>query len=354
MVKLNKWITQIPKSVIKYWSKDIIRLDLNENPYPPSPKVISVLGNTLSSLNRYPLGGIIEEAKSRIADYCNVDVENIFICSGSDLLVYTLMETLLNENDTVVTIKPTFVTYILAAKRMGARVEYIHLKPDNMFKLDINDVLERVRGKKVFILSNPNNPTGNILLKPREIEEILKENPELIVIVDEAYYEFSNTTVAHLIRDYPNLIVLRTFSKAFSLAGLRVGYSISSSEIVDYLTRVHGPFPLTTLAYYAIVAALEDIEYMRSNVKKIINERERVRRELSQMNNIKVFPSETNFLLFQSSMGGLVEKLLKYGIAIRDFSKVVGKYYYRVSVGLPSENTKFIESLKNIIENHKH
>jgi len=346
----NKWITNIPTIKFEPLNKDVIRLDLNENPYPPSPKVIECLSVALKGLNRYPRGDIVEEAKFKLAKYCNVSPENIYICNGSDVLVYTLMEALLNEGDRVLTFKPTFVSYVFAAKRMGANVEYINLNPDNMFKPDFNEVVEKIKDKKMFILSNPNNPTGNILLEPGQVEEILQRYPDVIVVVDEAYYEFSNVTVANLVKDYSNLIVLRTFSKAFSLAGLRVGYSISSSEVVDYLMKVHGPFPVTSLAYYAIIGALDDLEYMKVIVRKIIVERERVYNELSHINGVKVLPSKTNFLLFHCNIEKLADKLLHYKVAIRDFSRAIGNYYYRVCTGLPKENTAFIEALKSIIK----
>ncbi len=186
---------------------------------------------------------------------------------------------------------------------MGAKLEYITPSSEDNFKSDFNSVLEKIKGKKMFILSNPNNPTDILLLKPKKIKEILNQYPETVIVVNEAYYEYSGVTIVDLIRDYPNLIVLRIFSKAFSLAGLRVRYSIASSEIVDYLMKVHEPFPVTNLAYHAISASLDSLDYIRDVVKRIISEREY--REFQSLNNVKPYPSATNFLLFWSGIKSL-------------------------------------------------
>jgi len=327
-----------------------INLDLNENPYPPSPIVIKSLSEEIFHVNRYPNPQMEHELRKELSEYTNLDPENIFISNGSDSIIYALMDVFISKGDKVVTLKPSFKVYEIATMKNGGKMEhYLLREPD--FRVNKDELVELAKGSKLLILVNPNNPTGNLVIKKDDIESLLSEY-EGLVVVDEAYYEFCNVTFANLINEYHNLVIIRTFSKAFSLAGLRIGYALAHKNIVNLLLKVRQPIPFDKLALKAALMALKDIEYMKKIVKLIINERARLFSHLKSIANITPFPSQTNFILFKSSIADLSKKLAEHKIFIKDFSEALGNYYYRVSIGLPSENKLFIDKLKEIIKEH--
>ncbi len=215
------------------------------------------------------------------------------------------------------------------------------------FRPGLNKLASMARASKLVMVANPNNPTGNLVVDGESVRTMLDEAKGLVV-VDEAYYEFSGVTVASLVRKYDNLVVLRTFSKAFSLAGLRVGYALASPEVTDALYRARPPFTVTSLSLAAATAALSDLGYVRSCVERIAAERTRLTEEMYMLENVQPFPSEANFILFRS-VKGLGEKLAREGILIRDLSDVFSAPFYRVSVGAKQENDAFLEALKKVV-----
>lgn len=325
-----------------------VRLDRNENPYGPSPSVLKVLKDALVDVNRYPDRRDVEGLERAIAEYSNVSPQQVVISGGSDALIDLVVKTFIEPGDRVLVAAPSFVMYERAARVYGARVTKLRLRPGT-FEMDPGALLEAARGAKLVLLGNPNNPTGNLLLTERVAEEVLSLG--CVLVVDEAYYEYSGSTLASLISSYPNLVVLRTFSKAFGLAGLRVGYALTSKELADVMKRAKLPYDVSRLSVKAAAAALGDLEYVRWVVRVTREELRRVSEALATL-GLSVYPSVANFLMFSTESAGvtskeLVEALLRRGIAIRDLSGLegAGRWYARVSIGTPGENSRFLEAL---------
>ncbi len=328
-------------------SPTAIRLDLNESPLPPSPKVIKAALEASLSANRYPVEAEIE-LNARIAKYVNLDPANVVIGNGSDCLIHAIMDATIRPGDWVLMPSPSFQVFETATLKNGGHVKYVKLNPPG-FKVSPDTLLREARGCKVLVIVNPNNPTGNLVMNRHEIEDVVSSF-EGLVVVDEAYYEFSRVTVVDLVKDYENLVVLRTFSKAFCMAGFRIGYAVASERVTGFLKRARQEFPVSAPSLKAAIAALEDLEYVKYVVSLVEKERKRLYERLRQIEGIEPFPSCTNFILFKASRGDIASKLARRGIFIRDFSKALGRYYFRVTVGLPNENERFVEELRKILE----
>lgn len=324
-----------------------IRLDLNESPFPPSPKVIRAVVEACYEANRYPIEAELE-LESKIAEYVGLESSNIVIGNGSDCLIHAVMDATIRPGDTILMPFPSFQVFAIAVTRNGGNVKYVRLKPDK-FKLPPDVVIDEARNCKAIVIVNPNNPTGNMVMSPNEVEEILSSFNGL-VIVDEAYYEYSRVTVVNLVSDFDNLVVLRTFSKAFCMAGLRVGYAVTSKVMARVLRKVRHEFPVSTVSLRAAIAALDDLEYMRRIVSYIERERKKLYNELKAISGVTPFPSCTNFILFKASRRDLARLLAKRNIFIRDFSKCMDGNYFRVSIGRSDENRIFLKTLREILE----
>ena len=333
------------KAVIK--AENAIRLDKGELPYPPSPKVVQAIAEAANQINRYPdvLGGSLRTA---LAEYTGVHPEQIVIGNGSDDLIELIVKLFLKPGEEVILPSPTFFVYGFATKVVGGVP--IEVARNSDFSLDINTILNRVTPQtKVIFLANPNNPTAN--LEPRENLIKIVESLDCIVVVDECYYEICQETVVDLVASYPNLIVLRSLSKSFGLAGIRVGYGITNQKIADYLYRIAQLFPVNKLAIAASYAALRDREYIQYNIKQIKNSKQELIPALEDVGLI-VYPSATNFLFLNSKPLGitssdLVKFLQDNNILVADFGGKQGlePYYLRIAIGTPEENKKLLQVL---------
>ena len=333
------------KAIIR--GENSLRLDKGELPYPPSPKVVRAIAEAANQINRYPdvLGGNLRTA---LAEYTGVNPEQIVIGNGSDDLIELIVKLFLNPGDEVILPTPTFFVYSFATKVVGGMPIEVARKAD--FSLDFNAILNRVTPKtKVIFLANPNNPTAN--LEPRENLIKILESLDCIVVIDECYYEFCQETVADLVDTYPNLIVLRSLSKSFGLAGIRVGYAITNPKLADYLYRIAQLFPVNKIAIAASYAALRDREYIQHNIKQIQNSKQELIPALEDIGLI-VYPSATNFLFLNSKPLGitssdLVKFLQDNNILVADFGGKQGleSYYLRIAIGTPEENKKLLQVL---------
>ncbi|MGQ9720753.1 MAG: histidinol-phosphate transaminase [Candidatus Jordarchaeum sp.] len=333
-------------------SEEMIRMFSNENPYPPSPKVLQVMEDYLQIANRYP-DPTCYYLNEKIAEYTGLKPENVIIGHGSLGVIELIYHTFVGFNDEVILTLPSFEQFEFILNLMSGKPVFIQLqKPD--FILEPEIVSNSVSPKtKLIILINPNNPIGNVMPEDT-IKKILDE--DAIVVVDEAYYEFCKKTVAPWIPEHENLIVLRTFSKAFSLAGLRIGYGLANPEIIKELRKLQTPFPINMISIQAAIAALEDTDYAENNVSKILKERKYLLEELSKIKGIKPYPSETNFILIEITKENLdsriiTAKLLENKILIKNCAdqKGLNEKFIRVSVSTPENNKLFIETLKKII-----
>jgi len=328
-------------------AEGIIKLDGNENPYGCSQLVRRALAE-------YPFYHIYPDPEQRevrkaLSEYTQIDAGHILAGAGSDELIDLILRLFVEPGDSVVNCPPTFGMYTFCTEVCGGRIIEIHR--DEEFNIDITGVKAATDSRtKVIFIASPNNPSGN-LTPPTDILELLKLGR--IVVVDEAYYEFSKATVAQLVPQHDNLIVLRSFSKWAGLAGLRLGYGIFPIFIVDHLLKIKQPYNINLAAQVALTGSLADIEYMQDTVAKIINERERLCNRLEQLDFLKPFPSHSNFILCRVVRGNAEEihkQLQKRGIFIRYFDTSLLKDSLRISVGKPEHTDALIEALKQITD----
>jgi histidinol-phosphate aminotransferase len=313
----------------------VVKLASNENPYGTSPKAIEVL-KSFEDLHRYP-NPEYRALREKLSEYTGWETERIVVGAGIDGILETVFKILINEGDEVLIPIPTFQYYRILARLHCAREILVSRGED--FKIPEN-IFEFLNEKtKLIIVPFPNNPTGNIE-KKRLIEELVNST-RAIVFIDEAYIEFSDEKLEI---DSDNLIVARTMSKAFGLANLRVGYARLPRWLLKFYRSASTPFPVSTLAERCSIAALEDLEWMKSCVEKIKKERERLFNELKKL--VNPFPSQANFIFFKARKG-LAEDLLMRGVIIRDCQSF-GVEGYRVTVGKPDENDFFLEKLREL------
>ncbi len=326
--------------------ESIIKLDANENPYGCSPRVNQALA-TYPALNIYPDD---EQTGLRklLAGYTGVDAKYIVAGSGSSQLIDLVSRLFINNGDEVINCVPTFGLYRLSTELCGGTV--VEVPRDENFAVNIGAVKAAISRKtKIIFLANPNNPSGTITPE-QDMLEIL--NTGLPVLVDEAYYEFSGQTVAPLVSQRGNLMVLRTFSKWTGLAGLRVGYGLFPPKIADYLLRIKTPYNVNVAALVAVQESLKDIDYLMGTVKAIITERERLFTELGKIEWLKPVPSQANFILCEVLKGeakGLRQRLQDKGILVRYFDQPLLRNFIRISVGKPEHTDALIKALREAV-----
>jgi len=355
-VKLKRNIERIPEYVpgrsieeVKraYGLNRVVKLASNENPFGFSPKVMEVIRN-FDKLNIYPSPVEYDELIEKIADYIGVEKERIAIGAGIDGILENIFKMIVEPNDEVIIPIPTFPYYhTLTAVFSGKEVR---VKRRCDFKIDVDGIINSITDKtKIILICSPNNPTGNSE-NYNDVRAIV-ESCDALVFIDEAYAEFSDHNLLNL-ADYENVVIARTFSKAFGLANLRIGYAIMSSELKKVYMKVSQPFPTSTLAIKAAIASLDDLDWVRWCVKRIKSERERIYKKLKD--KVKVYPSDANFLFFETPIKSaeLVERLMRKGVIVRDCSKFIGcsPYSVRVSIGKEEENDIFLNALNDVLE----
>ncbi|MFB6357008.1 MAG: histidinol-phosphate transaminase [bacterium] len=329
-----------------------VKLASNENPYPPPEDVIKAFREQGEHLNRYPDGGCFY-LKEAIADRYDRSPEEVVVGGGSDEVLDCLGKTMLSPGDEVLAPWPGFIRYKMIAQMMGATTVNIPTGPEMNINLD--ELLESVSERTRWIcLPNPNNPTSRYVTESDLIETIGQIPDHVTIIMDEAYFEFMNQD------DYPDglkvakrfpgktIIVLRTFSKAFGLAGLRVGYGLMSPELAREIDKVRPPFNVTRPAQEAARMALKNPSYVEEIRKKIHEERQRITRELENRAIDFISPS-ANFLLFQppgtDSGREFCERCMEKGVILRPMDPYELPEYVRLTVGTPEENDRFFHVL---------
>ena len=240
--------------------------------------------------------------------------------------------------------------YAFCARIAGGNLKLV--QRDELFEIDVQAVRDTIDDKtKIVFISSPNNPTGN-MASEEQTRALLDTG--LIVVVDEAYYEFSNETVANLIEQYDNLVVLRTMSKWAGLAGLRVGYGIMSSDLVDHIIDIKPPYNVNAAAETAAIASLEDREYLLANVRTIVEDRESLFKELDSIEGVKPWPSQGNYILCQANSPedaqNIYDQLAARGVFVRKFGSDRLNDCFRVAVGASEENAAFLNALREITE----
>lgn len=329
----------------------LIKLDANENPYGPSPRVQAALAALQGQeLAIYP-DPEHTRLRAAISRYIGQPASRIMCGVGSDELIDLIMRISFQPGDILIDCPPTFPMYAFNASILQASV--INVPRDADFVLDIEGIAEAAeRGGKLLFLASPNNPTGNPL--PREQLLRLLELP-ILLVADEAYAEFSGESVLDLVGSSPNLIVLRTFSKWAGLAGMRIGYALAHEDLLAYIWKIKQPYNLNVAAEAAAIAALEDIDYLRGNIARLIAERERLAAELGHFQGLHVYPSQANFLLCRLSGRGeriglhVRDTLRRRGILIRAYDKAGLRDCVRFSIGRPEQTDALLAALREIL-----
>ncbi len=328
------------------------KLDTNESPWDIPSRVREALVKEImdgSNFNRYPDSNstLLREA---IGEYCNVSSKQVVVGSGSDELIQMLVTAFIDKGDTVVFPTPSFSMYKIFTLIAGGRPVEIPLGID--FKYNVEDIKSAIckYGSKLVFLCSPNNPTGNIIGTNDVLE--IAQNFDGIVVVDEAYGEFTQKSTINLIDKCPNIIVLKTFSKALGLAGLRIGYSISTPALAKQISKVKPPYNINSFSQKAAIITLENLDIVKKRVYEILKQREFLYQALINIPGIKVYPSEANFLLIHVPNGDSTwQKLIEKGILVRNFSQnPYLKNCLRVTIGDQIANQALVDALKEIME----
>ncbi|HII91895.1 MAG TPA: histidinol-phosphate transaminase [Methanosarcina sp.] len=335
-------------SVYELDPTSIIKLGSNENPLGPSPKAIQALVNVASYANIYPSADAIE-LREALSKYTGFPVSNIIASGpGMDGLLDGVCRLVIERGDEVIIPTPTFSYYELPARACGGKPVFVRRKQD--FSIDPEKLLEaESRRTKIIFLCSPNNPSGN-LLPENDLRKIL-ETTRALVFVDEAYVEFADRNLADLVKEYDNLVVGRTFSKVFGLAGLRLGYGIMPEWLAKEYIRAATPFSVNLPALKAGIAALSDTEHRKKSIDLARKGREYLKEKIP----FKVCPSQANFVLVDVAplkAKAVTQNFMKKGIIVRscDSFRDAGDTFIRVTVGTPEQNeiiVRAFEAVKN-------
>ena len=320
-----------------------VKLDANEGNKDLFKDLIKDIGDDFY-LNLYPDDNYTQ-LKEAIVNYIGCKIENISVGNGSSELLDLCVKTFVDTNELILSLDPTFSMYSIYAKIVNSR--YIGAGEGNDFTINVDDVIKSIKENdpKLTIICNPNNPTGTII-KRDDVLRIVKSTDN-VVIVDEAYMEFSNESVVDEIENYDNLIVVKTMSKAFSMAGIRTGYLIANEELVKTIEKVRPPYNLNSISALLATKALKQKDKMLSYVENLKVEREKIYEKLLDM-GVKGYKSGANFVFFSSKVDNLAEKLIDNDVLIRKFGGKLDNYY-RVTVGSPKENETFLDAMKKIV-----
>ncbi|MBU0536526.1 MAG: histidinol-phosphate transaminase [Nanoarchaeota archaeon] len=332
--------------------KGKLRMDFNENTSGCSPKVIEALREiNMEDLSSYPE---YSEIRKKLADYLNVDFSEIVLTNGADEAINVVMQTYLDKGDEIVMPTPTFVMFEVVASIIGAKVKQVLYNDDLSFPAE--EVIKNIdENTKAVILVNPNNPTGTAIRNDdliKIVEKASSNGVNAAVIIDEAYYQFYGKSAKNLIRRYGNIVILQTFSKAFGLAGLRIGCIISNKDCISEISKVLSPYSVNAAAVTAVKAALDDIDYVDRYILEVKQNREWLRKELGNM-GIKTFPSDTNFIVadFGSICDLVSEELKQKGILVRkrtEYPKL--KNCIRITIGTKKQCLQLVNEIKSIIK----
>ncbi|EXB39466.1 histidinol-phosphate transaminase [Acinetobacter baumannii 45075_6] len=331
--------------------QNLLKLNTNETPYPPSPKVVeavqAVLHEQADALRLYP-DPDATALKQAIAKQQNIDVSQVFVGNGSDEVLAHIFKAFFLQDEPILYPDITYSFYPVYSQFFGTKTKEIPLNEN--FEIDVRDYTQPNGG---VIITNPNAPTS-IALSLAEIEQVLQANPDRVVVIDEAYVDFGAESAVSLINRYENLVVCQTTSKSRSLAGLRVGFAIAQSHLIAALEAVKNSFnsyPIDRFAIAAAVASFEDQAYFEEQCQKVITSREKLVRDLTEL-GFNVLPSKANFIFAthsQHDAGQLAQKLREQGIIVRYFNKPRINQFLRITVGTDEQNARLVQTLKQDI-----
>jgi len=331
--------------------QNLLKLNTNENPYPPSPKVVeavqAVLHDQADALRLYP-DPDATTLKQAIAKQQNIDVSQVFVGNGSDEVLAHIFKAFFLQDEPILYPDITYSFYPVYSQFFGTKTKEIPLNEN--FEIDVKDYMQPNGG---IVITNPNAPTS-IALSLAQIEQVLQANPDRVVVIDEAYVDFGAESAVSLISRYENLVVCQTTSKSRSLAGLRVGFAIAQPHLIAALEAVKNSFnsyPIDRFAIAAAVASFEDQAYFKEQCQKVITSREKLVSDLTEL-GFNVLPSKANFIFATHSQydaGQLSHKLREQGIIVRYFNKPRINQFLRITVGTDEQNARLVQTLKQDI-----
>lgn len=335
-----------------------VKLNANENPYGLPEEIIEEILSKAKNLeySRYPNANSVKLSET-VSSFWGLNRDNIVIGNGSDELIDYLIKAFSEKGRRIITTAPSFAMYKIYSIINGSIFVQIPLGQNN-FSLNEDKILEEAKkeNSSIVFIAYPNAPTGNYFAEDKIIKII--EESGCLVVVDEAYYEFGEKTFIPLISQYDNLVILRTFSKAYSLASLRVGYLLSNPEIINEIRKVKSPFNVNTFSQLAAQVVFENKEILKNGVKKIIEEREKLTNRINELSPFKAHPSQTNFVLVEvgskENSDLVYNNLLKQGILVQTISDPAfstSRYFLRITVGNEEENDILIKGLEIVSKN---
>lgn len=332
-------------------SPEPMKLDWNESTIPPSPLVlerITAFLNNTHHLNWYP-DQRARELTQKLEEYTGVDASKLLVTAGSDAALDLLCQTYIGPNDEVVVPSPTYTHFLVYAGARGAHILQVYGR--DPFELDVDAIMQSLsaRTKMVYLVS-PSNPTG-LVYPPALIARIARAAPQAVVVVDEAYFEFAESSAIQLVETYPNIVITRTFSKSFGIAGLRIGYLVAPEGIIEDLRRLYNPKSVNVLGQIAATAALEDLEYLYSYVNSVNEAKEHMGTWLSERGFL-VRVTAANFIMMKvPNPGAFIALCEEEGVYIRDRSMQPQlDQYVRMNVGTMKQTHELCERLERAIQ----
>lgn len=338
-------------------SADVIDFSSNINPLGPSKEALEAMRNSLWKLSHYPEAQA-EPLKKELSKYLEVKKENLTCGNGSAELIRNFCDAFLGRSDRALVCGPTFSEYEVYTKLYGAEVKYLLAEPPK-FSLSVEDIVERIDGKiKAMFICNPNNPTGTAMDK-KELRVVIEHalDRDCLVLLDEAYIEFSNDEgFTKKVEEFENLLVVRSLTKFFALAGARAGYGVGSEEMVSSLDKLSPPWSVNSIAQVAAVHSLRDEEYIRRTKEFVEREKKFLFKALKRVEGLNVFKSDANFFMMEierrMTAAEMQETLLRQGLLIRDCSSFHGldERFFRVCVRKREENVALIDAIREVLE----
>ena len=326
-----------------------IKLASNENPLGPSPRAVEAMRKAVGEIHRYPDGASFA-LRTKLAGRLGVAENQLVFGCGGDEILELIAKTLIGEGDEVVYGWPSFAMYPIVIQGVGAKGVPVPLTSD--FDHDLDAMLEAVNeNTRIMMICNPNNPTGTSI-GAEDFDRFVAALPEnVVLVVDEAYFEFVRRTdfpdVLPLLSTRPGTLVLRTFSKIYGLAGMRIGYGICDAELASYLERARHPFNVNRMAEVAALAALDDDEHVRKTLESNEVGIEYLTAELGRM-GIETWPTDANYILAKTGTD-VFDQLLQKGVIVRPMTGFGLTEHVRISIGLPEENERLIKALSEIL-----
>jgi len=343
------------KTILGQKTKEkIVKMNLNENFAMPTETIEKLLLDACRSIDvrAYPppRGSMAIKAISRFLGFSESEIS---VANGADEIMDLLMKVFIRKGSKVMVVEPTFPMYTFFAQLYGGSAVPVLLRPD--FRLNVDAILKKAdKDTRLLFVCSPNNPTGN-QFREADIKKLLQEFKG-VVVVDEAYADFAPSSILNWVRDYDNLAVLRSFSKSFGLAGLRLGYIVSNKSIVKYVQRVVGPFNVNTVTQQTIALALQKWSYFKEQINFVINEREWLMENLTQIDGVTPYPSDANFILFKVTKEYLTsaivtERIENRNVLVKDRGHLpLLENCIRVTVGTRNMNETFLSALKETLE----